>query len=181
MPHPLFPTCPAVETPVWLFELAGPTRVFQSRRELAQWLGYAALSQGALGSALAPCGFSAQGHWDSGTHWVARQHGDLVSNADLLALLPPRPQRWRRHPAQRPSDYRRGPVPGTGVHHGYRWLRHPRTQALLREAWYTPEDHDEPRVRARLRSRPTAWDDQSRQDGKDRSWKRHRRTQWKAP
>lgn len=178
MPHVAHPTRPPAETPVSLFELNGPHRVFPTRRALAKWLGHGALIHGALGTTLAPGCFSLCDEWIPATRWVARQDEVLIRNEDLLALLPPRRPHYGR-PLPDPSSYRCAPVPGTGVRHSYRWFRHPRTQALLRDARFAAEDQTEPRMRARLGRRPTAWDDQSRQDARDRSWKRHRSTQWK--
>lgn len=62
------------------------------------------------------------------------------------------------------------------------WLRRPRTTQELREWHGANAEHCEdgmiPRPRGRRRHIPTAWDDIH--TGKvQRSWKRHRKTQWK--
>jgi hypothetical protein len=74
-----------------------------------------------------------------------------------------------------------GPVPGTakrrGGHHMY---RRPGTTPARRDAQVV--DPLEPQVRARRRPANllNAWDDEFISARRSRSWKRHRRTQWKS-
>lgn len=89
-------------------------------------------------------------------------------------------EKWKRGQRGPVPVWRRGPVPRTGYKGGSHTdtLRYPRTQAA-RKAGQAPVDDNEPIVR-RARSPvalPTAWDDAPR--GCQRSWKAHRRTQWK--
>lgn len=82
-------------------------------------------------------------------------------------------------------EYRNGPVKGTGKG---RWsygpyMRHPRTQQELREIALF-ESYEELkdlniRIRGRRKDLPTHWDDFARRDRQDRSWKRHRKNQYK--
>lgn len=92
--------------------------------------------------------------------------------------------RWKGYDAER--DFRKGPVPGSGPRRGFgRYLRHMRTKAELRDLHGLEadlKDLEEFPVRVKIRARrkgiPTLWDDVI--IGDSRSWKRHRKTQWKA-
>lgn len=82
------------------------------------------------------------------------------------------------------ADHRpRGmPIPGTGRSSGYNLLRSPSTQSERRQDFFYSEDGEpSPSIRPRRRAHhiPTAWDDDIRSDYGNRSWKRHRKTQWK--
>lgn len=89
---------------------------------------------------------------------------------------------WRRFHDIPTGQYRRDPVPHTRGSRRSRqsdYLRYPKTQAERRLAAGAPVDEFEPTPRS-ARSRrhlPSAWDDQIRCN--QRSWKSHRRTQWK--
>lgn len=90
---------------------------------------------------------------------------------------------WRRARDLPMGQYRCDPVPHTRGSRRSRqsdYLRYPKTQAERRLAGGGPVDEFEPAPRS-ARSRrylPTAWDDQIRCN--QRSWKSHRRTQWKT-
>lgn len=102
---------------------------------------------------------------------VLDEFGDVVDPRVIREL-------W--HARNTPPDprFRNGPVPRTGKRGSYRYHRHPRTTPTLRAA-VAAEQMGLP-LRGRSRDVPTAWDDINRADFHDRSWKRHRRTQWKA-
>lgn len=107
---------------------------------------------------------------------VCTQDGEPVTPARVLAHLPATVSCWQR-PAQPEHLWRRAPVSHTGRFRRYISCRHPRTFSLIREAYW--READTPSVRARLRASPTAWDDLLRSDRSNRSWKRHRRHQWR--
>lgn len=76
---------------------------------------------------------------------------------------------------------RGAPVPGTGrrARYGRCYLRYPSTQRDRRLGHAVVEDGEPlPRGARRPHAIPNAWDDLPRRDRKDRSWKRHRATQW---
>ncbi len=83
-------------------------------------------------------------------------------------------------------EYRRDPVPGTSCGWaGGHWYKHPQTMSEKRAAIALESDEDarEYNIRPR-RSRPNipdAYWDRPRADERTRkSWKKHRRTQWRA-
>jgi hypothetical protein len=181
--HVFHLVAPAPEMSVWLFENNGPTRVFCSRLALAQWLGRADLRQLAatlrsvrqVANVCAPLIIEHR--------WMARQGDATLTADDLLPLLPHRRiLRGRLGPDD--AGYRCQSVPNISSRPGrYRsLLRAPRTLGLLREAGFARHEPDEnvPAVRARLRERPTAWDDQIRSDVNRRNWKHRRAHQWKT-
>lgn len=64
--------------------------------------------------------------------------------------------------------------PGTKRRGACEWLRSPRTTQERR--WY---DQEFGRAKRNARRLVDSWDDIPRQDAGDRSWKRHRRTQYR--
>jgi len=88
-------------------------------------------------------------------------------------------RRRRKGAAPGESGFRAEIVPGTGRWHRAHQFRRPATTAELRAT----DERELTDLGVRLRrvrlDLPNAWDDISRRDRKDRSWKRHRRTQWK--
>lgn len=86
-------------------------------------------------------------------------------------------RKWR----EKAFIFRSGPVSNTGGARGRRvsdYMRYPQTHAILKEC-YKPLEEFEPNIRS-SRSRkyiPTSWDDIPRSC--QRSWKKHRKTQWK--
>jgi hypothetical protein len=64
--------------------------------------------------------------------------------------------------------------PGTKKWSGYRYFRHPRTTQERRKY-----DKQYGRKRRSPRNLPNTYDDLIRRDRDDKSWKRHRRTQYK--
>lgn len=84
------------------------------------------------------------------------------------------------------KNFRNGPVPGIRKGRRYCFFRHVRTNKERRDNVALMNDEDaqeygvEPRGKRRGHNLPTAWDDICRQDFRTRSWKRHRKTQWKT-
>lgn len=99
--------------------------------------------------------------------------GEPLTAVDFPA--PPRPRRYRL------LDWwnGEGPVPGIGRPRGGHYFRHIRTTQARRQAQRMEEGEVAPRARRNLRNLPNAWDDFGVAAREDRSWKRHRRTQWK--
>lgn len=96
--------------------------------------------------------------------------------------------RWG-YPTGLTYDYRRGPVPFTscrrGASYSGRYLKKPRTTQERRRYFHdeiTEEAVIHIRGRRKPRILPNHWDDRLRSDatGNHRSWKRHRRTQYKT-
>lgn len=180
------PVLPAPELPVWLFENRGPSRVFPDRLALARWLGPVNLSDHCLWPALHDGSIGAHpfGAVVAEHRWAARQGGDVLTNDELLDLLPRRVF-WRQHRAEALGVhmvYRSTPVPHTGRYRGHhgRMMRSPRTLQLLREALFDFRvDPDVPPVRSRLRNHPTRWDDCLRSNAVTRTWKNRRAHQWR--
>lgn len=74
-----------------------------------------------------------------------------------------------------------GPVPRTGKSRSYsRYYRGMRTQQARRMAQVMSEEEIRPRPKRSEKSLRSSWDDVYRHDLDHRSWKRHRKTQWKA-
>jgi hypothetical protein len=108
--------------------------------------------------------------------WRARDADDLgVEDTRLDAAFAAADQ-GRRRGRRRPEPvFRRAPVPFTGRGRGWTGFRHPRTAAEI-AANAAAVDDGFP-VPGRRRNLPTAWDDLPRHV--ERSWKAHRRTQWR--
>lgn len=87
-------------------------------------------------------------------------------------------QRRRIHARFRSFWNGEGPVPHTGRHGPYRWLRRPRTYQEIRINAGAVQEEGEPLARICRTGRhlPQAWDDLNRCCL--RSWKDHRRHQW---
>jgi len=95
--------------------------------------------------------------------------------------------RWMRPRWSRRRDFvfRRGPVEGIRCYRGGGgWQRAIRTHAEIREneALYFDADAKEVGIepRGHRRNLRTSWDDPGRSDHDVRSWKKHRKTQWRA-
>lgn len=89
--------------------------------------------------------------------------------------------RWMRRRKKR-YRFRDGPVPGIRCSRGggYGYFRGIRTTAESREIVTDRAGDDlEYQIPWRRKSLPNAWDDISRVSIRDRSWKRHRKTQYK--
>lgn len=104
--------------------------------------------------------------------WRVRQR------AKELGLHRPQPSRWAR---ARPHTFRYDPVPCTSSRSSWRGFRRPRTSQERRENAFVQYDEDlvDLPIKARkLHHIPTGWDDIPF-SCTQRTWKKHRRTQWK--
>ena len=83
------------------------------------------------------------------------------------------------------KNFRCGPVPNTGKKAHGSWLRPIKTAQEIRENDGLLYDEDaiendvKPRSRRGRHNLPTSWDDRCRGDYRVRSWKKHRKHQWK--
>lgn len=115
--------------------------------------------------------------------WPARYHeyilrssvGDNIDPDTVRAAYNasrPYIPRWGGYPNPRQPGHKRG---------SYRWFRQPRTTQERRwaKAWDDEEFAPKTRCSRNFRNLPNAWDDYTRRDADDRSWKRHRKHQWK--
>ena len=81
--------------------------------------------------------------------------------------------------------FRDGPVKGTGKRRGYHCLRHMRTLQEARENDFLDYDEEMKEFGITVRgcrtrpNLPQAWDDVTRSDYYDRSWKKSRRHKWR--
>ena len=85
---------------------------------------------------------------------------------------------WRINwykPYKHTRDYRKNPVPRTGKK-SWNYYRKIKTFQERKESIYSKEYI---RAKRNYTNLPNSWDDITRKDFKDRSWKRHRKTQWK--
>lgn len=82
-----------------------------------------------------------------------------------------------------PYKFRNGPVSGIRSHRRWGGDRHPRTLQERRETKALHKDEDladlKIKIRVRREKLPTSWDDIPRGDYSHRTWKRHRKTQYK--
>lgn len=117
---------------------------------------------------------------------VVDHFGAVVPVAKVIAVrrrVLARKRSRRYFGAVEGQDYmfRHGPVPGirNGKGSGRGWLRHPKTTAERRAAAGQEADRNPSLVRSRRNHRVliNSWDDIPR--SAERSWKRHRKTQWR--
>ncbi|CAH1691745.1 conserved hypothetical protein [Hyphomicrobiales bacterium] len=101
--------------------------------------------------------------------WIREELGDRLTPSLGYSF-------WRSN-APMPA-FRSGPVPFTGRRGGYAWNRPVRTTQERRYLAGVKVDGDGARERAARRSIPSDYDDVTRHC--ERSWKRHRRTQWRG-
>lgn len=109
-------------------------------------------------------------------------YGDLISAHTIVeeACRIEKERDYRRlFRRKSPFTYRSGPVPSTGRRSGGSWFRSIGTTQERRDAAACKADGLSGLVRGsrNVRNLPNAWDDIPRSS--ERSWKRHRRTQWK--
>jgi hypothetical protein len=108
--------------------------------------------------------------------WRVLDADDLgVEDARLDAAFATADQAWRRRRRLPAPAFRQAPVPFTGRGGGWIGCRHPRTAAEIAANAASADDGFP--ARGRRRNLPTAWDDLRRHV--ERSWKAHRRTQWR--
>lgn len=104
------------------------------------------------------------------------QGGVLVYQDLAPAYGPVRSWLARRYPQWNGE----GPVPGVRKYRGgHRYYRRIRTTNERRQAQRMDPSDVLPRGRRSVRMLPNAWDDYVRGDRECRSWKRHRKHQWK--
>jgi len=117
--------------------------------------------------------------------WIVRDdRGGTVREDDIRAAAPYRSVGyWRKHAGLRSHAEALGlPIPflrkGRRV---YRIHRHPHGIGCYREhASVAVGRDDDVMIRGRIKLPPTAWDDIVRANTCDRSWKRFRKTRWRA-
>lgn len=109
-----------------------------------------------------------------GAHLSASELAELFPRDDDPTKPRPHSSRWRIYG---PYTFRKGPVPGISKGSGYCYFRHPHTFPERREAIFADEGEPGPRGRRSFANLPTPNDDIHR--SMTRSWKKHRRTQWK--
>jgi hypothetical protein len=107
------------------------------------------------------------------------QNGDVVDPANVWLARRRKLEEERKQ--ERRHVFRRGPVPGTGIGSVHRSrLRHIRTRAERRDFYAATDDDGNPiRVRGRRRARMIPTERDARWIDGQRSWKKHRRNQWK--
>lgn len=105
--------------------------------------------------------------------------GDALTVSDFYELRKsPSGNRFRR---RYPFWNGAGPVPNTGkTPAGRHYFRHLHTMQERRLAQQIDPAEPAPRAARNLANLPQSWDDYSVAARSDISWKRHRRTQWKA-
>lgn len=170
---------PPYEAGVTLFHYNGTKQFFASRRALFEHLGWRRLSQ-ELGAVLD------ESRWT----YVAREAGVVLSPADFAAFRAPRtPCRPARgllagflHREELRGRTVSGPVPGIHRRRYGGHYRIPATFSERRAHAFIDLDAGEPPVRGarRWKNLPNSWDDKVRSDHDARSWKKHRKHQWKA-
>ncbi|KVP39731.1 hypothetical protein [Burkholderia ubonensis] len=109
--------------------------------------------------------------------------GGVVTAATFSPLIARR--RWRSRWTRMWETWNgEGPVPGVRCRRGGgHYYRRPKSMMERRQAAMVLTDEGEvaPRGARSLKHLPNAWDDYCVAAREDRNWKRHRRTQWKAP
>lgn len=83
------------------------------------------------------------------------------------------------------KHFRKGPVPYTRCRRGgYGYFRYPGTIQEIKRNRFDLQDEYVKEYKIKIRRRrsniPTAWDDITRSEYNNRSWKRHRKHQWKG-
>lgn len=169
---------PPYEAGVTLFHCNGTKQYFASRRALFEHLGWRTLCQ-------------ELGAYIDETRWtyVAREAGQVLSPADFDSLR--RPKKWSLssksllaswiHLEVLRSRTASGPVPGIHRRRYGGHYRVPATFSERRENVFVDLEAGEPPVRSARswKNLPSSWDDLTRSDHNTRSWKKHRKHQWK--
>lgn len=177
---------PPHQSAVSLFNREGLVRTYASKVEALRELGYSWISRN-VGqdfrrfSHVERFAFDVFGDpiYQTFDYVLRDEHGQALTAADFWPLtggdrrivpwVNPRYLCWNGE----------GPVPGTAKRSGgYRYFRRIHTYPSRRDAWHCA-DEGEPAVRAARNAAnlPTNYDDIQR--GRQRSWKEHRKTQWK--
>jgi hypothetical protein len=100
----------------------------------------------------------------------APDHDTLVVGDKLIASY------WGLKTCTHTFRYRQTPVPYVHAYSGGRYYRQPKTYRTIREI-LAPSEDNTPRVRTKVNDAPSHWEDC--QIRYQRTWKRHRNTQWK--
>lgn len=118
---------------------------------------------------------------------IKDEYGDTITRKEFLKLFEFYLKRHKLYPYNKPYSFRDGPV--YGVHcmrGGWGYHRHLRTTQERRENSFIKHDVDAKEYGVKARGRrcghnlPDSWDDYGRSDWGHRSWKRHRKHQWKV-
>lgn len=169
----IIPALPAV---FWLQRNNRPVARFDSLQALVLALGINAVREHHL-NALRPVWVE---HWESPREvWSVCEEG--VGPVSWLQVLLAHRGMVYRAPAFDAFWNGEGAVPRTGKRRGGRCCRRPKTTQELRMVSAVLYEEGEPDWRTRRKSLPTTWDDLWRDTGATRSWKKYRKTQYKAP
>jgi hypothetical protein len=177
---------PPAKSAIFLFSREGLVRQFESHSEALTQLSLRWISENVgryfheyLGSGRALVSGEVSLHYQNAGFVLRDTTGQPLVAKDFYAarraMSPLVPFSWNKYALWNGE----GPVPGTGRRGSYRQFRNPGTQALRRSASHF---EGEPPIRARRNATnlPSSWDDVSRKDRQSNSWKRYRKTQWKA-
>lgn len=181
-------TIPAYTPRVTLFTNDGQTRKFESHKAALEELGLNWIARNVGEHFSQFDGFDVL-HTESGITKTPRYRqayaimrtdlGDVLTAADFRSLVK------KHYPMWRYGRYLywngEGPVPWTGKRSGGRWLRRIGTTQERRMAQSLDPDEPAPRAARNEKNLPNSWDDYSIAAREDINWKRHRKTQWKAP
>ena len=114
-------------------------------------------------------------------NWIVRDdRGQIVTREAVNAALPYRRRYWQsRYDNVRHAEALGLPIPGTGRGHPYCYFRRFKFigNNRARAAQLTDERGNFRTKKIQLM--PSNWDDYGRADWYDRTWKRHRKTQYK--
>jgi hypothetical protein len=169
---------PPYEAGVTLFHYNGTKQLFASRRALFEHLGWRCLCR-ELGEYFDPS------RWT----YVAREAGLVLSLAAFVVFRqsvtsggsPQRLLSGYLHREELRSRAVSGPVPGIHRRRFGGHYRIPATFTERRANALVDQEAGEPPVRSsrRWKNLPSSWDDMVRSDHNTRSWKKHRKHQWK--
>lgn len=107
--------------------------------------------------------------------------GDVITLTDFQALIARRPRHSLRSSYWvNPFWDGQGPVPGTSKRRRGHYFREISTTPARRLAQRVDRAEPAPRAKRNAANLPSSWDDLGIAAREDRSWKRHRRTQWKS-
>lgn len=183
---------PPYETSITLFSRDGEVTVFRSLKAAYKELGRRWISENVGAHFRVFDGIDRRlderrGIWVYGPRYVEHKFimrddfGDVVTLANFDAAI--QRKRYRYRWSYLLEDWNgEGPVPG--VHRwrkGHYWRR-PQTMMERRQAGLVLKEEGEvpPRPSRRDNYLPNAWDDLPISSRYVKSWKRHRKTQWKA-
>lgn len=116
----------------------------------------------------------------SGAYAIMRNdRGEPVTAATFYALnAKPFTPWWNRRYSGWNGE---GPVPGTGKGHNGHYCRRVGTTSEKRMAQMVDPEEPAPRAARNVSNLPDSWDDYGVAARADISWKRFRKTRWKAP